>query len=53
MDAMGNVIYNENNIPVSQTFVMKITLDGIREGVYVMLINDGKTSVAKKFVIQK
>ncbi|MCX6235287.1 MAG: T9SS type A sorting domain-containing protein [Bacteroidetes bacterium] len=53
MDAMGNVIYNENNIPVLQTLVKKITLSSIREGVYLMLINDGKTTVAKKFVIQK
>jgi uncharacterized Zn ribbon protein len=53
MDALGNVVYNQNDIQVMQSLDMKISLNNLKKGVYFILVNDGKTTQAKKLVIQK
>jgi hypothetical protein len=53
MDALGNIVYSQNGIQVNQKVDMKLSLDNLKKGVYFILVNDGKTTQAKKLVIQK
>jgi uncharacterized Zn ribbon protein len=53
MDALGNTVYNQNSIQVTQSLVMKISLNNLKKGIYFILADDGNTTQAKKLVIQK
>jgi len=53
IDLLGHAVYKQNDVLVYQSLDMKISLNNLREGIYFILVADGKTTQAQKLVIQK
>jgi hypothetical protein len=53
MDALGNIVYKENNVQVVQSLTRKISLNNLNKGIYFLLLDSGKSTQSEKIVIQK
>lgn len=51
-NALNNVVFEENNISIGQTFTKDLSLENLAKGVYYLQIDGKRTNLIKKLVIQ-
>ena len=49
---MNEVVFNESNILVDQSYSKEISLIGLSKGIYYLHIDGGKTNKVSKILIQ-
>lgn len=49
----GQVVFNENNIVVDNTFIKQINLNGVADGIYTVFINGENYVVDKKIILRR